>query len=137
MGLFTRLLHARGYRAPISRYMRGPGTFAVRLIDEPQYQLAIERACGSRVVDGISPKIEALLMVEETQPVDAPSVRVVIRGHIVGHLERATADRYWARLARAGRTGAAALCDARIRCGWGGGQRRSERYAVELDLPTG
>lgn len=108
--------------------LSGPGSFAVTVAGAAQYQNVIA-AAGER--DAI---IDAVLVLEDSNPYDDHAVAVRIAGERAGYLSRADARRYRADLAGAGCPRATVRCRAKI---VGGFTRASDRthYGLRLDLP--
>jgi hypothetical protein len=83
-------------------FLQGPGDYFIQVVGESSYQNALERLCGGRTEDGADEFVEAVLILEDTNPNDHNAVRIDIRGHAVGYLTRDFAVQYRHRLVEAG-----------------------------------
>lgn len=121
-------------KEPGRLYLKGPGSFPQPVVGEASYQAALERICGGRTDESVDELVEARLIHEDANPYDPQAIRVDIGGAAVGYLPREDAPRYRMMLARMGRAGQDAYCDANIRGGWDRGERGRGQYGVWLDL---
>jgi hypothetical protein len=117
----------------------GPGTFSVPIVGESHYQPALESICGRRKEEGENKLVQAMLILDDANPVDKLAVRVEINGKTVGHLSREYARQFRSELKKAGRPKAIISCQAEIRGGWErqkGKGKDTDRghYGVWLDL---
>ncbi len=127
----------RGYRGEDldhSTDARTPGTFAVEVVGESNYQQALETICGGRSRDGAEEHITATLVLEDSNPHDKNAVRVDIAGNTVGYLSRPDARSYRQRLKQNGDDSSKQTCRALIRGGWDRGRNDRGNFGVRLDL---
>lgn len=117
--------------------IRGSGTFAVDVVGVARRQGAIidivER--HGRSGSGRTVTLDALLVLENTNPHDANAVRVEIDGALIGYLSRDNARRYRADLGAAGAEIATVRCKARIVGGFETATGERAHFGVRLDLP--
>ncbi len=113
----------------------GPGTYRLPVVGESNYQNHLERICGKRKRDGEDRIIDAILVLEDTNPHDKNAVRIEIRGMTVGYLSRDHAMQYRKKLKRAGHPKIKGTCSANIRGGWDRGGDDKGYYGVWLDIP--
>lgn len=79
--------------------------------------------------------VDAVLILENTNPHDANAVRVEIDGALIGYLSRDNARRYRADLAAAGTPDVTVRCTARIVGGFETASGERASFGVRLDLP--
>jgi hypothetical protein len=79
--------------------------------------------------------IDAVLILEDSNPHDANAVRIEIEGELIGYLSRDNARRYRADLAAAGQPRATVRCKARIVGGFETESGERAHFGVRLDLP--
>lgn len=108
----------------------GPGSFAVEVVGVSQYQAVLEAAAEAGAV------VDAVLMLEDSNPYDDQAVAVHIDGARAGYLSRANARRYRADLAAAGAERAAVQCKARIVGGFQTADGSRAHFGLKLDLPA-
>jgi len=138
MGFLSRLF---GQSTPsidvthIASITNGPGTYNVDVIGESHYQRALNNICGGRTRKGHRFKTDAYLVPEANNPSDSTAVRIVIKNHAVGYLDRKTARRFHKMMAAAGYRNTTAMCPAIIVGGWDRGPRDKGYFGVRLDLP--
>lgn len=141
MGFFSRLFGRRAEQPATAGdpvvFLPGPGTFSLPIVGESKYQAALGSICGPRSKDGENRSVEALLVLEDSNPYDPKAVRVDIQGKTVGYLSREYARQYRKRLEKTGYARAHARCRALIRGGWDRGRGDRGHYGVSLDLPMG
>lgn len=113
----------------------GPGLFAIDVVGESQYQRAIEIAAGGRTEDGSNAIVEAILVLEDSNPYDDQAVQVRIGGRVVGYLSRENARNYRRELAAIGHPKITTRCQAKIVGGWDRGPDDRGHFGVKLDLP--
>ena len=119
---------------PIGFHIAGPGSFAIEIEGEINYQRNLGQICGGRTRDGVNMDVLAKLIPEDS-PYCASAVRVEVKGRTVGYLKPAHAIQYRQRLSESGHAGAVASCSAKILGGW----KREEDiglYTLRLDLPA-
>jgi hypothetical protein len=114
----------------------GTGAYAVEVVGESKYQMALEEICGGRTEDGVDLIVEAVLIHEDDNLYDDQAIRVDIARRTVGYLSRINAREFRMQLAKAGHPGATAACAARIVGGWDCGPDDRGYFGVRLDLPT-
>lgn len=107
----------------------GPGTFAVDVVGESQYQRVIETAAEEGVI------IDATLILEDSNPHDDQAVAVHLNGQRAGYLSRANARLYRADLAAAGAERATVRCQAKITGGFATQSGERAHFGLKLDLP--
>ena len=115
----------------------GPGDYLIEVVGESHYQANLARICGKRKEDGEDKIIQAVLILENSNPYDKNAVRVDIRGLTVGYLSRKHAIQWRIALKQLGHRQAAGVCSANIRGGWDQGNGDQGFYGVWLDLPAG
>ncbi len=109
--------------------LEGPGTFAVDVVGESQYQRVLEAAA---VEGGV---VDAMLMLEDSNPYDDQAVAIHIGGARAGYLSRANARLYRADLAAAGAERATVRCKARIVGGFETASGERAHFGLKVDLP--
>jgi hypothetical protein len=107
----------------------GPGTFAVDVVGESQYQRVLEAAAEEGAI------AEATLVLEDSNPYDDQAVAVHIDGKRAGYLSRANARLYRADLAAAGAERATVRCKAKIVGGFETQSGERAHFGLKLDLP--
>ena len=136
MGLWDWLFGRTPPSGTAQAELPGPGTYSLPIVGESKYQENLESICGERSEDGEDRIIEAVLVLEDSNPYDRNAVRVDIRGIPVGYLSREHAKQYRQRLRQTGHALTRAACSANIRGGWDRGRRGRGHYGVWLDLPV-
>jgi hypothetical protein len=114
----------------------GPGSYAVEVVGESNYQEVLEAICGTPTEDGFDFVVEAVLVHEDDNPYDALAIRVDIKGRTVGYLSRKNAREFRREFAKTGYGGVPAACSARIIGGWNRGADDRGYFGVRLDLPA-
>lgn len=109
--------------------IKGPDTFSLRIVGEASHQEGISAIVGNGGDEKVRKFFDATLVPEEDNPYDSNAVRVEIEGRTVGHLPRAVAPVFRARLAEAGIRIAPVLCRAVIEGG-------ADRLGISVDLPV-
>jgi hypothetical protein len=109
--------------------LEGPGTFAVDVVGESQYQRVLEAAA---VEGGV---VDAMLMLEDSNPYDDQAVAIHIGGARAGYLSRANARIYRADLAAAGQPTLTVRCKARSVGGFDTASGERAHCGLKLDLP--
>lgn len=109
--------------------LEGPGTFAVDVVGESQYQRVLEAAA---VEGGV---VDAMLMLEDSNPYDDQAVAIHVGGERAGYLSRANARLYRADLTAAGAERATVRCKARIVGGFETTRGERAHFGLKLDLP--
>jgi hypothetical protein len=99
----------------VKGFLEGPGDYFIQVVGESSYQDALEGVCGGRTEDGADEFVEAVLILEDTNPNDHNAVRVDINGCTVGYLTRDFAVQYRRRLIEAGYPSLIGTCRAHIR----------------------
>lgn len=115
--------------------LEGPGTFAIDVVGVARRQAALTTLVERQGRSGRTVTVEALLVLEDSNPHDANAVRVEIEGELVGYLSRENAPRYRADLAAAGQPRASVRCKARIVGGFETASGERAHFGVRLDLP--
>lgn len=135
MGFLSWLAGQRSPTARVDATLPGPGDFAIDVVGESRYQNALEIAAGGRTEDGCEKIVNAVLVLEDSNPHDPKAVHVLIGGRVCGYLSREDARAYRTQLKKAGHPRITASCKAVIVGGWdrGGGDRG--HFGVRLDLP--
>lgn len=113
----------------------GPGTFAVDVVGVSRRQDVLAAIVDRHGRSGRTMTLDALLVLENTNPHDANAVRVEIDGALIGYLSRDNAVRYRADLAAANTPGATVQCKARIVGGFETASGERASFGVRLDLP--
>ena len=109
--------------------IEGPGAFAVDVVGVSQYQRVLEAAAEEGAV------VDALLVLEDSNPYDDQAVAVRVNGARAGYLSRANARLYRADLAAAGRSDLIVRCKARIVGGFETRDGSRAHFGLKLDLP--
>jgi hypothetical protein len=119
---------------PMLTVLAGGGEFALAVVGESFYRGNFERLCG-RTPDGVDNfAVTAVLVCESDNAHHSEAVRIDIGGLAVGHLTRAKARTYRARLGDHGLGNGPWACQGVIRGGWDrGGDDRGD-YGIWLDL---
>jgi hypothetical protein len=109
--------------------IEGPGTFAVDVVGESQYQDVLEAAASHGDI------VRATLILEDSNPHDDQAVAVHIDGRRAGYLSRANARLYRADLASAGEPRLTVRCKAKIVGGFETSRGERAHFGLKLDLP--
>lgn len=115
--------------------IEGPGTFAIDVVGVSRRQDALAAIVEEHGRSGRTATVEAVLVLEDSNPHDPNAVRVEIDGALVGYLSRDNARRYRADLAAAGTPGASVSSQARIVGGFETASGERAHFGVRLDLP--
>jgi hypothetical protein len=138
MGIFTNLFAPKVQEKPSGKkeiaLLTGGLRFDLEVAGVEQYQRALEVIGGPRVARGINRFETAQLILEDRNPRDPNTVRVLIRGKQVGCLHPEDALRYRHHLAVKGTPNADGQCQAAVRGGWISSDGRTGDYEVWLDL---
>lgn len=113
----------------------GPGTFAVEVVGVSRRQDALAAIMDQHGRSGRTVTLDALLILENSNPHDANAVRVEIDNALIGYLSRENAARYRADLAAANTPDATIQCKARIVGGFETSSGERASFGVRLDLP--
>ena len=113
----------------------GPGTFAVEVVGVSRRQDALAAIVDRHGRSGRIVTLDALLILENSNPHDANAVRVEIDNALIGYLSRDNAVRYRADLAAANTPDATIQCKARIVGGFETDSGERASFGVRLDLP--
>ncbi|MCX7358073.1 MAG: HIRAN domain-containing protein [Alphaproteobacteria bacterium] len=113
----------------------GPGTFAVEVVGVSRRQDALVAIVEAHGRSGRAVTLDALLILESSNPHDANAVRVEIDGALIGYLSRENAAFYRADLAAANTPDATIQCKARIVGGFETATGERASFGVRLDLP--
>jgi hypothetical protein len=113
----------------------GPGQFAVDVVGVSRRQDALAAVVERHGRSGRTVTVDAILVLEDSNPHDANAVRVEIDGALIGYLSRDNARRYRADLAAAGQPQATVRCKARIVGGFETSDGERAHFGVRLDLP--
>lgn len=135
MGLLGWLTGRSSPRSRVDAALPGPGDFAVDVVGESRYQDALAIAAGGRTADGCEKIVDAVLVLEDSNPHDPKAVQVLIGGKVCGYLSRDNARAYRKQLQRAGHPNITASCKAIIVGGWDRGKGDCGHFGVRLDLP--
>jgi hypothetical protein len=140
MGLFTDLFSSivpkKRSGMPEILYFMGDSAYEVDIAGEENYQAALESLCGPRLPQGVYQFETARLVVNDKTGSNKNSVRVEIRGRLVGHLSLEDTIRYRRYLNAKGLPNAYGQCQAVIKGGWVSSDGRHGPFYVALDLPT-
>lgn len=115
--------------------LHGPGTFAVDVVGVSRRQSVLAAIVDRQSRRGRTVTIDAVLILEDSNPRDANAVRIEIEGELIGYLSRDNARRYRADLAAAGQPRATVRCKARIVGGFETESGERAHFGVRLDLP--
>jgi hypothetical protein len=115
--------------------LQGPDAFAVEVVGVSRRQEAIGALVEKHGRSGRTVTVDAVLVLEDSNPHDANAVRVEIEGELIGYLSRDNARRYRADLAAAGTPHASVQCKARIVGGFETAEGERAHFGVRLDLP--
>lgn len=113
----------------------GPGQFAVDVVGVSRRQDVLAAVVERHGRSGRTVTVDAVLVLEDSNPHDANAVRVEIDGALIGYLSRDNARRYRADLAAAGQPQANVRCRARIVGGFETSDGERAHFGVRLDLP--
>ena len=123
--------------APISNQpplrLQGRGAYEFAVLGVSHYRPALEKLCDARQPDPRT--VDALLVLEDTNPRDKSAVRVEIEGRTVGYLAPELAQAYRRRLVESGYPGARGICKARLVVRMHSSMGGHADYSVRLDLP--
>ena len=115
--------------------LHGPGTFAVDVVGVSRRQSVLAAIVDRQSRRGRTVTLDAVLILEDSNPRDANAVRIEIEGELIGYLSRDNARRYRADLAAAGQPHATVRCKARIVGGFETESGERAPFGVRLDLP--
>ena len=115
--------------------LHGPGTFAVDVVGVSRRQSVLAAIVDRQSRRGRTVTLDAVLILEDSNPRDANAVRIEIEGELIGYLSRDNARRYRADLAAAGQPRATVRCKARIVGGFETESGEPAHFGVRLDLP--
>ena len=115
--------------------LHGPGTFAVDVVGVSRRQSVLAAIVDRQSRRGRTVTLDAVLILEDSNPRDANAVRIEIEGELIGYLSRDNARRYRADLAAAGQPRATVRCKARIVGGFETESGERAHFGVRLDLP--
>ena len=115
--------------------LHGPGTFAVDVVGVSRRQSVLAAIVDRQSRRGRTVTLDAVLILEDSNPHDANAVRIEIEGELIGYLSRDNARRYRADLAAAGQPRATVRCKARIVGGFETESGERAHFGVRLDLP--
>lgn len=135
MGLLSWLTGRSNRPIRIDATLQGPGRFAINVVGESKYQRALERIAGGKSEDGCEEIVDAVLILEDSNPYDSMAVQVRIDGHVCGYLSREDARLYRKELKKAGHPRITASCEAMIVGGWDRGSDDCGHFGLRLDLP--
>ncbi|MGH9962360.1 MAG: hypothetical protein ACREBC_35460, partial [Pyrinomonadaceae bacterium] len=62
----------------IRPHIQGPGDYALEVVGEANYQVALSRLCGGRTKNGHFKKMIATLIHEDDNPYDSKAIRAEI-----------------------------------------------------------
>ncbi|MBY0566484.1 MAG: HIRAN domain-containing protein [Hyphomonadaceae bacterium] len=113
----------------------GPGQFAVDVVGVSRRQDVLAAVVERHGRSGRTVTVDAILVLEDSNPHDANAVRVEIDGALIGYLSRDNARRCRADLAAAGQPRATVRCKARIVGGFETSDGERAHFGVRLDLP--
>ena len=140
MGLFTDLFSFIAPKKQLGKpevfYLMGGSTYEADIAGEENYQAALESLCGPRLPGGVYQFETARLVVSDRTNSNKNSVRVEIRGQLVGHLRLGDTIRYRRYLNAQGMPNAYGECQALIKGGWFSSDGRHGPFYVALDLPA-
>ena len=115
--------------------LHGPGTFAVDVVGVSRRQSVLAAIVDRQSRRGRTVTLDAVLILEDSNPRDANAVRIEIEGELIGYLSRDNARRYRADLAAAGQPRATVRCKARIVGGFETESGERAHFGVRVDLP--
>ena len=135
MSLFANLFVAKAPEQPSGKkefiYLMGSAKFALEIMGEEHYQVALEALCAPHALKGVNLYETASLKLE-----DKNAVRIEIRGKQVGYLSPKAASLFRQQLIARGIPKGVGQCAAVIRGGWVSSDGRKGPYKVWLDTPT-
>jgi hypothetical protein len=120
--------------APLLTELAGDGGFALPVVGESHYRRNFDRVCGKTAEGANNMIVQAVLVCECDNPHDPDAVRIDVEGLPVGHLSRAMAKKYRARLAAVSLDERPRSCRAMVRGGWDRGGDDQGEYGIRLDL---
>lgn len=115
--------------------LQGTGDFAQEVVGESHYQDNLAAICGERKPDGENRIVEAVLVLDDSNPYDPNAVRVDIKGMTVGYLSKEVAPHFREHMTSLGHRSTSFQCRANIRGGWDRGGGDTGHYGVWLELP--
>ena len=133
MGLWSRIL-GRSEEGTQRIKLKGPGDFATHLVGESDHEENLSRICGRPRAEGLE-KIVTALVVHDDGPLEQAAVSVQVSGLVVGGLNSLYARNFRERMISNGHAGWIAVCKAKIRAEWDGGEKNQGNFSVTLDLP--
>jgi len=129
------MLEALEDGSPIA-LIEGPGRFELEIVGESHYQAALNKLAGGKTEEGHRIERKAVLFLDDENPHDDKAVAVLIKGELVGYLDRETARSYRQQMAVAGHRDSTPVAEvaALIVGGWSR-QGDEGHYGVKLDIP--
>jgi hypothetical protein len=113
----------------------GDESYRLEVAGERNYLANFERIFGKRDADGVDEEIEALLVLEPTNPYDPNAVRVEVDGLTLGYLSRHSAPAFRSMLRSRFGNADRAIASGIVRGGWYRGSDDQGDFGVTLDVP--
>lgn len=110
------------------------GEFSQEVVGESFYQEALDLIAGGRDEHGADLIVDVRLVPDPHNPYDANAVRVEVRGHLVGHLDRETARRFQKECLALFGSVCECACAGKIRGGWYHDERDQGSFGIYLDV---
>jgi hypothetical protein len=115
----------------VSMTTGAPRDFATEVVGESHYQKNLLAIAGKKTPDGVEKYVQAVLVLEDSNPHDSNAVRVEIDDKTVGYLSRQGALVWRKRKPLPTKS----RCAAVIRGGWDRGPHDQGHFGVWLQLP--
>lgn len=113
----------------------GDDSYRLEVAGERNYLANFERIFGKRDADGVDEEIDALLVLEPTNPYDSNAVRVEVDGLTLGYLSRHSAPAFRSMLRSRFGNADRAIASGIVRGGWYRGSDDQGDFGVTLDVP--
>lgn len=120
--------------APMLTDFDGHGGFGLAVVGESYYRQNFDRVCGKKSDGANNVIVVAVLVCEAGNSHDPNAVRIDVGGLPLGHLSRAMAKKYRARLAALNLDERPRSCRGMVRGGWDRGGEDQGEYGIRLDL---
>jgi hypothetical protein len=115
-------------------WLAGDGTYGLEIVGEANYQSSLSAICGNKTKDGFNLSVDAVLILEDSNPYDRNAVCVQIRRSTVGYLSRGNAKVFRTKIKKTNLNDTTFRCKAVVRGGWDRGNGDAGNFGVWLDV---